>query len=892
MGCIGRIAQIILLLSLLQMVPREVGAYRTLKQSSSDIIVLNGSDIGSVPTAMEVQGDRENVELVRPQQAEGPSADGDSPPSPAPGEGDSPADGNISPSPDQPNEQPPPDLSPDQPPESPQAQSPDTGSSPSPGIAPPAPVASPPPPQNSPEAVALLSFKQGISNADRISQFESWREGTDVCTWQGIRCRGGTVTDIDLANLGMEGTISSSLADASLNSLNLIQLSRNKLTGPIPNSFNGAGALPNLQLLDLSSNQLNGGPVDFGTNGCKNLKSLDFRSNALGIFLQWSFQRLEFINLANNNLNGAIPSYFALVVPAGKSIVISPQSGENRVCGELPNGPIWAEEQSNGDFTQLTSLPSCLPGPPPPPPSIPPPPAPGSISPSPQQIPPPAPQSSNSGLSVGAIVGIAVGGTVGLVLLLLLIFMLCRPKDRIKGIDEMKGDESGEGNSHDENGWNLNDKILAGAVFHNHSHSHSSIQRQGSVGSVTSGAGYESGTLSPGHIRVPSSAALGLDVKLWTVAFNDLRMERQIGEGSFGRVYLAKWNETLVAVKILSSIAPAEDDSNLTLSNPVLSGLAKESNMMAALRHPNVVGFLGVCLEPPCIVTEFCARGSLTDVLRGAKSAPAKASLLDWSRRLNMALDAAKGMLYLHNHTPPIIHRDLKSPNLLVDKHWRVKVSDFNLSKLLDDSTVMSSMAATNPRWLAPEILGGNNATFSSDVYSFGVVMWELMTWDLPWGVTNPWQVVTVVMEGGRLPIPSRDSLPGPDTDTFDGLDDYIDLMNRCWSHIQEDRPCFQEIISELRKILANVLSKNGKMNVPSSSRLSGESSNIDEMDKQPSSEKIFPGSKAAEQSFHGPEDEDFAYTSTGVQTGSLMDVNTLHSSWGTRLNSHHVDSE
>ena len=84
------------------------------------------------------------------------------------------------------------------------------------------------------------------------------------------------------------------------------------------------------------------------------------------------------------------------------------------------------------------------------------------------------------------------------------------------------------------------------------------------------------------------------------------------------------------------------------------------------------------------------------------------------------ALDAAKGMLYLHAHSPPIIHRDLKSANLLVDKHWRVKVCDFNLSKLMEENSVMSSMAATNPRWLAPEILAGSGASMASDVYAFG----------------------------------------------------------------------------------------------------------------------------------------------------------------------------
>lgn len=75
---------------------------------------------------------------------------------------------------------------------------------------------------------------------------------------------------------------------------------------------------------------------------------------------------------------------------------------------------------------------------------------------------------------------------------------------------------------------------------------------------------------------------------------------------------------------------------------------------------------------------------------------------------------------YLHSCAPPIIHRDLKSANLLVDKHWRVRVCDFNLSRVMEDQAVLSSVAATNPRWLAPEILSGKGYTFSSDVYAFG----------------------------------------------------------------------------------------------------------------------------------------------------------------------------
>ena len=82
----------------------------------------------------------------------------------------------------------------------------------------------------------------------------------------------------------------------------------------------------------------------------------------------------------------------------------------------------------------------------------------------------------------------------------------------------------------------------------------------------------------------------------------------------------------------------------------------------------------------------------------GGMRAQAAAAELGWPRRLNMALEAAKGMLYLHSRAAVVLHRDLKSANLLVDKHWRVKVADFNLSRVMHASAVVSSVSATNPR--------------------------------------------------------------------------------------------------------------------------------------------------------------------------------------------------
>ncbi|KAJ1288982.1 hypothetical protein BS78_02G130700 [Paspalum vaginatum] len=264
------------------------------------------------------------------------------------------------------------------------------------------------------------------------------------------------------------------------------------------------------------------------------------------------------------------------------------------------------------------------------------------------------------------------------------------------------------------------------------------------------------------------------------IPWSELVLKEKIGAGSFGTVHRADWHGSDVAVKILM-----EQDFHPEHFREFM----REVAIMKSLRHPNIVLFMGAVTEPPnlSIVTEYLSRGSLYKLLHrsGAKE------VLDERRRLNMAFDVAKGMNYLHRRSPPIVHRDLKSPNLLVDKKYTVKVCDFGLSRLKANTFLSSKSLAGTPEWMAPEVLRDEPSNEKSDVYSFGVILWELMTLQQPWCNLNPAQVVAAVgFKGRRLEIP-KDLNPL-----------VAALIESCWANEPWRRPSFTNIMETLRPLL------------------------------------------------------------------------------------------
>ncbi|MCO5591533.1 hypothetical protein L7F22_045518 [Adiantum nelumboides] len=259
------------------------------------------------------------------------------------------------------------------------------------------------------------------------------------------------------------------------------------------------------------------------------------------------------------------------------------------------------------------------------------------------------------------------------------------------------------------------------------------------------------------------------------IAFEDLTLGEQIGQGSCGIVYHGLWYGSDVAVKVFT-----EQDYPTAL----LDDFRKEVALMKRLRHPNIVLFMGAVtsMSHLSIVTEFLPRGSLFRLLR--RNFPG----MDLRRRLRMAVDIARGMNYLHHCNPPIVHRDLKSSNLLVDKNWTVKVADFGLSRMKYATFLTTKSGKGTPQWMAPEVLRSEPSDEKADVYSFGVVLWELATGKIPWDCMNAMQVVGVVgFMDQRLQIPA-------DLDPVWSI-----IIQECFHSDPRLRPTFQDLMKQLK---------------------------------------------------------------------------------------------
>lgn len=210
----------------------------------------------------------------------------------------------------------------------------------------------------------------------------------------------------------------------------------------------------------------------------------------------------------------------------------------------------------------------------------------------------------------------------------------------------------------------------------------------------------------------------------WEIDIRLLKFENKVASGSFGDLYKGTYCSQEVAIKVLKP-------ENLNMD--MVKEFSQEVFIMRKIRHKNVVQFIGACTRPPnlCIVTEFMTRGSIYTFLHKQRGAFKLPTLL------KVAIDVSKGMSYLHQNN--IIHRDLKTANLLMDEHGVVKVGDFGVARVQTQTGVMTAETGTY-RWMAPEVIEHKPYDHKADVFSFGIVLWELLTGEIPYAYLTPLQ--------------------------------------------------------------------------------------------------------------------------------------------------------
>ncbi|XP_030946979.1 probable leucine-rich repeat receptor-like protein kinase At5g49770 isoform X2 [Quercus lobata] len=276
---------------------------------------------------------------------------------------------------------------------------------------------------------------------------------------------------------------------------------------------------------------------------------------------------------------------------------------------------------------------------------------------------------------------------------------------------------------------------------------------------------------------------------------NNFSEANSIGSGGYGKVYRG----TLPTGQLIA-IKRAQSDS-------MQGGLEfkTEIELLSRVHHKNLVSLLGFCFEQgeQMLVYEYIPNGTLMGSVSGKSGIR-----LDWMGRLKVTLGAARGLVYLHEHAnPPIIHRDIKSNNILLDESFNAKVADFGLSKSEFDSerNSVTTQVKGTLGYLDPEYYMTQQLTKKSDVYSFGVVMLELITARKP------------IQQGKYIVVEVRNAINKSKDlynlheilDPFiglgknlEGLEEFVDLAMRCVADSGDRRPTMDEVVKEIENIM------------------------------------------------------------------------------------------
>ncbi|NWU19333.1 ANKK1 protein, partial [Dyaphorophyia castanea] len=270
----------------------------------------------------------------------------------------------------------------------------------------------------------------------------------------------------------------------------------------------------------------------------------------------------------------------------------------------------------------------------------------------------------------------------------------------------------------------------------------------------------------------------------------------RVASGGFGHVYQVKHRRWRTVYAVKCSPYLLQDSSTDRTS---MNCLMEEASKMEKIKFQHIVTIYGVCNSPLGIVMEYMARGSLERILPTHR--------MSWQLKFRVIHEMGLAMNFLHSMSPPLLHLDLKPGNILLDGNMHVKISDFGLSRWMEQSSRMQYIESSALRgtlsYIPPEMFLQNSKPpgIKYDVYSFGIVIWEVLMQKKPYAGANMMAIIVKVAAGKRPGLELvRDDWPGE-------CHQMLDLMKRCWDQDPKQRPSFADIPVETDVLLALIQS-------------------------------------------------------------------------------------
>ncbi|XP_027338413.1 protein STRUBBELIG-RECEPTOR FAMILY 3-like [Abrus precatorius] len=668
---------------------------------------------------------------------------------------------------------------------------------------------------------------------------QGWKAvGGDPCLelWQGVACVFSNITAIRLGGMNLSGQLGSNLNFPSIIEIDLsnnhiegsipftlpptlrsLSLSGNKLTGSIPDALS---LLTQLSNLDLSNNNLSG-QLPSSTGSLSSLTTLHLQDNQLsGTLYVLQDLPLQDLNIENNLFSGPIPPKLLTI-------------------------PNFRKDGNPFNTTIIPSPPAAAPAPvamPPPPKE-----SPWKVANGPFALTAPMPASTRKSFIAKRVILIAGAGFLIFIALGLCLLMLWCFKRRPKKRNTKKlaagvfagplnkptcSDSVYEATNQGEKGkyevpnrkTNLIPKVQDAQDIHMKAVSATTSEYNDGRESINTGGGSKLPSLQPPPqhslptipgekvivnpaitIKVTERQDMTNSIKVYTIASlqqytNSFSQENCIGEGTLGPVYRAELPDgKLLAVRKLDATASMGQNHEQFLQ--LVSSISK-------IQHTNIARLVGYCAEysQRLLVYEYCSNGTLHDALHADYDHCIK---LPWNARVQVALGAARALEYMHeDFQPPIVHRNFRSANVLLNDNLEVCISDCGLGPLLSSGSTgqLSGRLLTAYGYSAPEFESGSY-TQQSDVFSFGVVMLELLTGRKSFDKSRP-RGEQILVRWAVPQLHDIDALSKMVDPCLNGaypmksLSRFADIVSSCVQREPEFRPAMSEIVQDLMRMM------------------------------------------------------------------------------------------